>query len=251
MIIAIGNQKGGVGKTTTAVSLATGLKSQGFNTLLIDLDPQCNATDTYHAQIDGVATLYDVLCESEPTENAIQATEIGNIIACDPALAKAEKLLDGVGRESRLKECLESIKLQYDYIILDTPPTLGILLVNALTAADRLIVPVYADRYSLYGLTQLSETLTTIYKYTNPDLLVAGLLLVKYNSRTRLSRDMTESLAQLAQTMKTEVLKTRIRESTATKEAQAMRQSIFDYAGKSTTAQDYKMLIDELREKGI
>ena len=135
-IIAVTNQKGGVGKTTTATALATGLTRDGYKSLLMDLDPQCNSTDTFRAIIHDQATLFDVLVDRYPISQSIQHTEIGDIVAGDPLLEDAEQKIAEQGREYRLSEALDGLEENYDFIILDTPPNLGILLTNALTAAD-------------------------------------------------------------------------------------------------------------------
>ena len=163
-VIAVTNQKGGVGKTTTAMALATGLTREGYKVAMGDMDPQCNTTDTYRAIIHNQATLYDVLVAGDDIVEAIQHTDIGDIIAGDPLLADAEQKLSQQGREYRLKEALEPIMDQYDFIILDTPPNLGILLTNALTAADSCIIPITTERYSFQGLEELSNSIKRVRK---------------------------------------------------------------------------------------
>lgn len=250
-VITITNQKGGVAKTTTATSLAAALSLKNKKVLLIDTDPQCNASDTYRAKIQGMTTLYDVLVDKVPVNEAIQKTEVGEIIASDNLLSKAESLLNETGKEYTLKKAINIIINDYDYIIIDTPPTLGVLLINALTAADELIIPITADRYGLHGLSQLNETINLAQEYTNPNLRIAGLLLVKYNPRTRISKDVTSNLPTISKEMNTIVFNTTIRESTAAKEAQALRNSLFDYAPYSTTAIDYNAFTKELLGKEI
>ena len=245
MIVSITNQKGGVGKTTTALAMAAELQARGNKVLLIDTDPQGNATDTYKAQTQNTATLYDLLFEGEPIEECIQYTEFGDIVAGDPLLKDAAKLLDGVAGAYRLRECLESVKSTYDYIIIDTPPTIGVLLTNALTACDKVIIPVTADRYGVQGMTQLQQSLADIKKYTNPGLVVDGLLVVRYNGRTNLAKTFFEALMEVASQFDTKVYETTVRESTKAKEAQAARASLLEYAPKSTTAIDYKEFINE------
>ena len=244
-VIAFCNQKGGVGKTTTATTMAAALQMQGYKVLLVDSDPQGNATDTYRAQIKGVATLYDLLFEGEPANECVQKTDHGLIVAADPLLREAGKHLDGVSGTYRLRERLEPIRDDFDFILIDTPPTIGELLTNALTACDTVIIPVTADRYGVQGLSQMQETIADIKKYTNPKLTVDGLLLVKYTWRTRLSRDLHVALKDIAERFNTRVYKSTIRESTKTKEAQTARMSLYAYAPKSTTAADYTDFVNE------
>ena len=245
-IIALCNQKGGVGKTTTATTMAAVLQALGYKVLLIDTDPQGNASDTYRAEISGVATLYDLLFEKDTMVNeCVQKTEHGAIIAADPLLKEAGKHLDGVSGAHRLKERLEPIRDDFDFILIDTPPTIGELQINALTACDEVVIPVTADRYGVQGLSQMYETISDIQKYTNPGLRVNGLLLVKYTFRTRLSRSLHKSLKVVAEQFDTVVYKTTIRESTKTKEAQTERMSLLAYAPKSTTAQEYIDFVNE------
>lgn len=250
-IIAITNQKGGVGKTTTATALASALHCKGRDTLLVDIDPQCNSTDTYRAHTEGVATLYDVLCEGDPALAAIQHTDGGDILPADKLLSRAESRLPAVGPGNVLKKALQPILGLYEYIIIDTPPSLGVLLANALTCADTVIVPISPDRYSLQGLADLRDTIAAAQEYTNPALTVGGLLLTLYNGRTTLAKDIAADMPAIAAGMGTVVLDTRIRISIAAKEAQALRKSLFDHAPKCTTAQDYMQLVSELRERGI
>lgn len=236
-IIAVANQKGGIGKTTTSLALADILRAKGKRVLYVDMDPQGNGTDNYKAQSDGVATIYDLLIESD--HDCIQKTERGDIIAGDALLREAGKKLDGVAAAYKLKEGLTAIGENYDYIVLDTPPALSILLTNALTAADKVVIPLTTDRFGLQGLVQLHETIEDIKRYTNRDLKVDGLLLVKYNDRTNLAKDITESLPEYARLFGSKVYKTKIRESVKAREAQAMQISLFEWAHTCTTAKDY------------
>ena len=146
----------------------------------------------------------------------------------------------------RLKSALEAIAKSYDFIIIDTPPALGILTINALTAADGVIIPAQASIYSLQGIGQLAATIKAVQQHTNPALQIYGILITRYNGRAILSRDISELLTDTAEQLKTKVFETRIREAIAIKEAQAHRQNIFDYAAKTNPAKDYNAFIDEL-----
>lgn len=243
-IIAVANQKGGIGKTTTALALATGLQRKKKKVLLIDLDPQANATDTYRAEIEGVGTAYDLLVEGDT--DCIQSTPVGDIIAGDNNLKDASKMLDGVSAAYRLKKGLASIAPNYDYIIIDTPPALSVLLTNALTAADTVIIPLTSDRYGLHGLVQLGETIRDIKEFTNPDLKVAGLLLVKYRGKTTLAKAVDDSLPEYAELFGTKIFNAKIRESIDARKAQAVQSGLYEFAPYCTAARDYDKLIDEL-----
>lgn len=247
--IAITNQKGGVGKTTTAVNLAADLNSKGKRVLLIDTDPQTNASDTYQAAIEGEATLYDCWLTDgdslmDPMD-CIQHLAPGDIIAGDPNLREADIVIprdvDGI---YHFKDMLEKIK-GYDFVIIDCPPGIGSILQSVLVASDEVIVPVTADRYSIQGLSQIWETITQIRRRLNPGLKIGGLLLVKYNLRTNLNKDVYVQLEAIAKQLETKIYKTYIRESTKAKESQAMQKSLLDYAPDSTTGTDYMAFTEE------
>lgn len=248
-VICIANQKGGIGKTTTATALASILDSLGHKTLLIDADPQGNSTDTYRALSKDTPTLYDVILDLEdplPIMDSIQKTEIGDIIASDPELKSADIKLPTDGDEYFiLKDAMSSLK-GYDYVVIDTAPADNKLLKNCLIAADKVIIPITADRYAIQGLSDLNRTLLKIRKRNNPQLEIAGLLLVKYKSRQKLAQEVKLSLESIAKQMNTKVFDTTIRESTAAQKAQASRTTIIKYAPNSTTACDYKVFTAEL-----
>ena len=239
-IFVVANQKGGIGKSTTATNLA-GILAKKAKTLLIDADPQGNSTSTYNAKIDDVATLYDVIIDSDklPITEAIQHTENGDIVASDPLLTKAEKMLDGdLEGFYRLKDALEGLD-EYKYIIIDTAPSLNIILYNCLIAADRVIIPVTADSYAIQGIQQLYDTIMSVKKRQNKDLTIAGLLLVKYQGRSNLERETRDNIEKTARQMGTKLFKTVIRECVKTKEAQECKKLLIDYAPKCNTCLDY------------
>ena len=246
--IIVANQKGGIGKTTTATAVASILNAKGYKTLLIDADQQGNSSDTYRAAIEGNATLFDVLLDEEriSLEEAIQHTESGDIVASDPLLRKADEILNGDPEGLyRFQDSLDELK-GYDFVIVDTAPSLNSILYNCLVAADDVLIPVTADRYGLQGLSQLNDTINAIKRRQNRNLKIIGLLLIKYNKRTLLSREVKNSLEEIAESMNTKVFETTIRESTKAKEAQAVRETLIHYDAKSTTAQDYSSFVDEL-----
>ena len=246
-VFVIANQKGGIGKSTTATNLAA-ILGKKKKTLLIDADPQGNSTDTYEAKIEDVATLYDVMIDSDklPASDAIQHTKNGDIIASDPLLVKAEKMLDGdVEGFYRLKDALDVLE-GYDYIVIDTAPSLNIILYNCLIASDQVIIPVTADAYATQGIEQLYDTIMAVKRRQNRDLSIAGLLLVRYSGRSNLERSTRESIEESAAGMGTKLFDTVIRECVKTREAQEHRMNLIDYAPKCTTCQDYLEFTKEL-----
>lgn len=243
--IAIINQKGGVSKTTTALALGAGLTLRGYKVLLVDLDAQGNLSYSMGAEEANFTTI-DVLSKKVKAADVIQHLEQGDLLPTSPELSFADKLLGDTGKEYRLKEALDPIKENYDYIIIDTPPALGVLTVNALTACTGVIIPAQADVFSLQGISQLYATIDAVKKYTNPSLKVMGLLLTRFSNRAVLSKNIAEVMEQTAHELDTKLFTATIREGIAIKEAQISRQSIFEYAPKSNPAQDYNDFIDEL-----
>ena len=190
-----------------------------------------------------------VLQRPETAAQEVQHLPQGDIIASSPALAGADTILTETGKEFRLKEALENLSTNYDYCIIDTPPALGILTINALTACNGAIIPAQADIYSLQGISQLGNTLQTVKKYCNPSLAVLGIVLTRYNTRSIISKEVTELIEKVAEELGTKLYKTKIKECTALKEAQAVKQDIFNYAPKSNAAADYKALVNEILEE--
>ena len=245
---AIINQKGGVGKSTTALAIGAGLKIKGCSVLYIDLDAQGNLSYTLGATTQGYNAM-GVLQRPETAAQEVQHLPQGDIIASSPALAGADTILAETGKEFRLKEALENLSTNYDYCIIDTPPALGILTINALTACNGVIIPAQADIYSLQGISQLGNTLQTVKKYCNFSLAVVGIVLTRYNTRSIISKEVTELIEKVVEELGTKLYKTKIKECTALKEAQAVKQDIFNYAPKSNAAADYKALVNEILEE--
>lgn len=246
-VFVVANQKGGIGKTTTATNLA-GILSKRAKTLLIDADPQGNSTSTYQAQVKDVATLYDVMIDSDklPIDEAIQHMENGDIVASDPLLSKAEKMLDGdVEGFYRLKDALDELD-GYEYVVIDTAPSLNVIMYNCLIAADEVIIPLTADAYARQGISQLNDTIMAVKRRQNPSLKVAGLLLVKYAGRSNLERTTREEISEQAKQMGTKLFDTAIRECVKTKEAQEKKKLLIDYAPKCNTMLDYMEFVEEL-----
>ena len=187
-VISVSNQKGGVGKTTTTCSFAEGLKKKGFRVLAIDLDPQGNLGFSVGADTELSASIYDVLKGDTKIQYAIQRTGGMDVITSSILLSGIELEFTDAGREFLLRDAVRPILPFYDYILFDTPPALGILTINAFTASDAIVVPVLSDIFSLQGIAQLYETVERVKKYCNPDLTIAGILLTRFNPRTRLNR---------------------------------------------------------------
>ena len=248
-IISIINQKGGVGKSTTAEALLAGLTLKGYKTLAVDLDAQGNLTYATGANSQG-ATSLGVLTREVDAGDAIQHTPSGDIIPSNKALAGADTFITDTGKEYRLKEALESVASEYDYIIIDTPPALSILTINALTASNSVIIPAQADIYSLQGIEQLAETIQPVKRYCNPTLSIEGILLTRYSKRSILGQEVAGLARQIAQRLNTKVFDTTIREAIAIKEAQISQQSLFSYAPKAPVTDDYRAFIEEVIGKG-
>lgn len=244
--VAIINQKGGVGKSTTALALGAGLLRKRKKVLFVDLDAQGNLT--YALGAEGESLRGDslaVLTREIPIGEAICATRCGDLLPSSPALAGADKALAAIGKEFRLREALETLSERYDWVVVDTPPALGILTINALTACDCCIVPAQADIFSLQGILQLGATVQAVRQYCNPELRVAGILLTRYSGRIIIGREIAEKMRSTAEALDTRVFRSTIREGTAIREAQAMRQDIFSYAPRSNVTQDYLKFVDE------
>lgn len=244
MIIAVINQKGGVGKTTTAQALIAGAAKQGRKVLAVDLDAQGNLSFTMGADIS-VPGAYDLITGAKPAGDLVQHTAQGDIIAANRRLTNADTNFIKDERTVALRVALRPLYDKYDHIIIDCPPSLGTLLINALVAADEVVIPLTADMYSLQGLYQLMPSIQYAQSLNNK-LAIGGVLFVKHNTRTILARDLTDVIKDACRNMDIPVYKTSIREGVAIREAQTQRQSIFDYAPKSKPAQDYMQLVKEI-----
>ena len=249
MVLTIGNQKGGIGKSTTAQAIGAGYVSlKGYRVLLIDLDPQSNLTIATGAKRSDVKTAFDLLSKNIQADvfDAIQPIRKNlDIIAAENKLSEISDNLPKIGRYDVLKKALKPALRKYDLIILDTPPSLGDLTLNALMASDRVIVPAQADLFSLEAIKELGETIEAVREY-NKNLKIEGILLTRYQARNILTRELTELIEETSKVLKTKVFKCAIREAVAIKEAQAMRQDIFSYAPKSKVSQDYQKCMEEL-----
>lgn len=246
-IIALTNQKGGVGKTTTSSALAAGLASfYNKKVLAIDLDPQGSLGFSLGLDIENCRTIHDVMTGQVSIREAVQMTDYCDVITSNILLSSAEIEFTASDRELLLKNALASVIEDYDYIIIDTPPALNILTVNAYAAADHLIIPMAPEILSLLGVTQLMETITSVRGGVNPNLNVLGIILTKFNSRTLLAREVKEMAENVASQTGTRVFGTQIRSSVSVAEAPAHGLSIFDHSPSAKPSQDYREFIDEV-----
>ena len=246
-VIAIGNQKGGTAKSTTALALAAGLTRKGYKTLLIDADPQGNTSYSSGAETDTDKNIFSVMVGHMNAAEAIQTTKQGDIIVSFPDLARADTIFTETGREYVIREAIKPLKRRYDFIMIDCPPSLGTLTINALTAADSVLITTTADAYGLQGITQLRKTIEAVKRYANKSLKVKGILLTQFNGRTTINREIREGLQTVAkEKFNSRLFDTTIRNSTKVKEAQIRRLSLYEYAPRAAVTEDYNHLIDEI-----
>ena len=246
----IANQKGGIGKTTTATTLA-GILSKKGKTLLIDADQQCNSTSTYQAQIDDCPTLYDVVIDSDhlPLDEAIQHMPNGDIVASDPLLAKSEKMLDGdIDGLYHLQDAINELS-GYDYIVIDTAPSLSVILYNCLIAADEVIIPVQAAYLPIKGLEQLLKTISRVKRKMNPNLNIMGILLTMVDYRTNYANEITDVLYQVYGNS-IHIFENVIPMSVRAAESPAEGVSIYTHDGKGKVALAYEALTKEVANNG-
>ena len=245
-IISVANQKGGTAKTSTAHALVTGAAYKRKRSLAIDFDPQGNLSFIMGADVNR-AGAYELMKQKAQAERIIQHTSQGDIIPASLNLAAADIEFSGKpGRDFFLQAALEPLQDAYDVAVIDTPPTLGTLLVNALTASDEVIIPMNADILSLQGLYQLAETIDQVKSFCNKGLKVTGILLTRYSGRTVLARDIKETIEAKCAELGIPLLNTVIRDGVAVREAQTTQESLFAYAPNSNPAKDYLQLFDEI-----
>ena len=251
MIIAIANQKGGVGKTTTALNVSAALAFMGKNTLLVDTDPQANSTlsfvkDPYNYE----RSLYDVLSNSNGNlkEIIVKSTVPGLDVAISRiSMAKLESaLLGDIDGHYRMKEALEKIKSKYEFIIIDTAPTLGLITLNSLVAADAVLIPIQSSYLCLEGTDDLLETIEKVKKIANTKLSIIGVLITLHDKRTNISKDVVERIKSV---FGKKVFSTVISKSVKLEESPAYKESIFTFAPSSVGAKQYKRVVEEIIER--
>jgi len=243
-VIALANQKGGVAKTTTTLNLAVAFREQGFDVLVVDLDPQGNLTMSQGMDPDSVeVSMFDVLVRGVPIDEVIRRVEV-DVAISSIDLAGAELALSGmIGRERALQKALLPVRGRYDFILIDTPPSLGLLTINALTAADSVIVPVQCEYLSLRGLVQLENTLAMIRENLNPVVEIRGILPTMYDGRTLHSR---EAIEMLKENFGDVVFETRIKKTVRYAEAPVQGSSVLRYEPKGPAAEAYRQLAKEV-----
>ncbi|MCD6520204.1 MAG: ParA family protein [Anaerolineae bacterium] len=245
-IYTLANQKGGVGKTTTAVNLGAYLAQAGKRVLLVDVDPQANATSSLGIDKNALEhSIYDALIGSEPLSQLIRLTNcLGlDLVPSAPALAGAEvELIDLPKRELRLKQILHEVEPRYDFVLIDTPPSLGMLTVNALAAAHGVLIPVQCEYLPLEGLSQLLQTIDLVRQSLNPNLIIRGLILTMYDTRTNLSRQVVE---EIRQHFGNAVFRAIIPRNIKLSEAPSYGETILTYAPSSSGGQAYAALCEE------
>ncbi len=248
-VVSIANQKGGVGKTTTAVNLSTILAKKGNKVLMIDADPQGNATSGLGINKDVNFSVYDVIVNDVEIENTVQQTIVKNLDVCPSNinLAGAEvELVSMISREHRLKEKIDSQKDKYDYIIIDCPPSLGLITLNAFTASDSVLIPVQCEYYALEGLGQLINTINLVKKHLNKELIVEGALLTMFDIRTNLSNQVVKEVNKY---FENKVYKTVIPRNVKLSEAPSYGMPISVYDPKSKGAKSYEKFVREFLKK--
>lgn len=251
-VISLINEKGGVGKTTSTNLIAASLKNKNYKVLCIDFDPQGHLSFSFGADNREKPTIYDVIKHNVKARFAIQETAVTDIIPANDILKSMESEFTSAGNESLLKSVMKQLTPFYDYILIDSPPELGIISANALVASDIVLIPSMPDGYGLMGVIKVHETVLRIKNAFNPNLTIGGVILVRYYARETLSRSVSEVLVELTKTLNIPILDGKIRHSNVISNATTVRQvdAVAEYPFNKAI-QDYKNLVSELLRKGV
>ncbi len=250
-VISISNVKGGVGKTTTAAVLSAGLNAKGYKVLMIDSDPQTNLTMCFMQEPpDETPGLYHVYAEGKSLDEVKTTIKPGlELVIGDFELCNADMQFLKAGRLKMLSKAFNNLKKGYDFVVIDTPPNLGILSLNAFLVSDYIVVPMAADSFSLKGIRLLKQTLDEVQEETEKGISIVGLLLTKYSDRTNVAKLLENSIQSAAELLNTKVFNSRIRQATVLQESQIAKIDLLEYAPKAPVSADYRAFIDELLER--
>lgn len=250
-VVSLINEKGGVGKTTSANLIATCLKHKNYRVLCIDFDPQGHLSFSMGITNREIPTIYDVIKHKVKARYAIQHSRVTDIIPANDILKSIENEFTSSGNEQLLKEVIKQVDSLYDYIIIDSPPELGLMSANALVASNVVLVPCLPDGYSLMGMIKVHETISRIKRAFNPDLVIGGVFLVRYYYRENLSRSASGVLEQLTQNLSIPILDTKIHHSNVISDTTSVRQlDVINTRPNNKAVIDYQNLVDELFERG-
>lgn len=251
-VLSLINEKGGVGKTTSTNAIAACLKYKKFSVLCIDFDPQGHLTFSFGADDKSHPTIYNVIKHKTKARFAVQQTDVTDIIPANDMLKSIESEFTFSGNEQLLKNAIKPLLPLYDYILIDSPPELGLISVNALVASDVVLIPCLPDGYSLRGTIKVHETISHIKMAFNPTLSIGGIILTRFYPREKLSRSAADVLVQLTETLNIPILNTKIRHSNVLAYATSVLQAdIMSECKKNTAVSDYQALVKELLERGI
>lgn len=247
--IVFANQKGGVAKTTSTINTASALEKMGKKVLLVDMDPQGDLTDGVGVDSEEAEfTVYEVMKSQCPARDAIVNAMVGSVLVGSIDMSMADQEFNQPGREQMLKEALCEVKDDFDFVLIDTPPALGFCTINAMTAADFLVIPSNAAKWSNKAITKLNKTIGIIHRFTNPDLKIAGVLITNFFSQTVNSRLHSETAKAIGEAFGFDVFQTSIRRSVAVEDAQTEGRDLLDVKANSKPAEDYVGFAMELME---